>query len=180
MDVKIVKVLDKIYTEDKENKYWRVPRTSGQLLRSIALSITAKNILEIGCSVGYSALWLASSGAYVYTIESDKDRADLAEKHFKEAGLNNKIIILRGDALEILSKWNKKVDFVFMDANKNEYADYYKKIYPFIKKGGILIADNVISHKESSKTFLDVVCKDKRVISQLIEIDNGLMFIVKK
>ncbi len=181
MDLKILRVLESIEKiNGYENKYWCVPRSSGQVLRSLVLSIGAKNILEIGCSVGYSAMWLASSGANVYTIESDGERADIAKDNIKRAGLNKKITILRGDALDILEKWKKKVDVVFVDANKNEYFDYYEKIFPFIKKGGILVADNAISHKESSKKFLDAVAKDKRILSQLIEIDNGLMVVYKK
>ncbi len=190
MDLKILRILEKIENDNEGNKYWCIPKTSGEVLRTLVLSLGAKNILEIGCSVGYSAIWLASGqievhgassrSAKVYTIESDKERADIAQKHFKQAGLDKKITILRGNALDILEKWKKRVDLVFMDANKNEYVDYYENIFPFIKNGGILVADNVISHKESSKKFLDAVAKDKRVISQLIEIDNGLMIVIKK
>lgn len=175
-----MKILDRIDREDRENKYWRIPRASGQVLRSLVLSSGSKIILEIGTSVGYSSIWLASTGARLYTIDSCNERADMAQKHFQEAGLDKKITILRGDALTILKKWKKHIDLVFMDANKNEYHKYYESIFPFIKSKGILIADNVISHKESSREFLELIKKDKRIFSQLLEIDNGLMVVVKK
>ena len=129
----------------------------------------------------YSTLWISLSArkAKIYTTEILKEKISFAKENFKEAGVKN-IIILEGDITETLKKWKKPLDFIFIDADKDKYLRYYDLVFPFLKKGGIIIADNVISHENILKPFLDKVKSDDRVFYSLVKMHSGLMLIVKK
>jgi predicted O-methyltransferase YrrM len=154
----------------------------GKLLSSLVLIAKPKTILELGCSGGYSALWMALSApkARIYTTEILKEKIDFARENFKEAQANKRITILKGDITETLKKWKKKVDFVFIDADKDKYLRYYDIVFPFLKKGGVIVADNVVSHENVLKPFLDRVKSDKRIFYSVVKMHSGMMIICKK
>ena len=154
----------------------------GQFLSSLVLIAKPKTILELGCSGGYSALWMALSlppAGHVYTTEILKEKIAFAKENFKEAGVKN-ITILEGDITETLKKWKKPIDFVFIDADKDKYLRYYDLVFPFLKKGGVIVADNVVSHENVLKPFLDKVKSDKRVFYSIVKMHSGMMIICKK
>lgn len=104
-----------------------------------------KKILEIGTHFGYSTIWIARAledDAQIVTIERDKARYEMALNNFKEADLSDKIIAKFGDAEEILSSMQEKIDMVFIDANKSSYLKYLEWSIENLNKNGILIADN--------------------------------------
>ena len=162
----------------------------GKLLSSLILISKAKKILELGCSAGYSTLWMALGAAQnapcsrtkgrIYTTEILKEKIDFAKQNFKEAGVKN-ITILEGDITETLKKWGKgRLDFIFIDADKDKYLRYYDLVFPLLKRGGVIVADNVISHENALKPFLDRVKSDPRVVHSLVKMHSGLMIIWKK
>lgn len=175
---------EKVWLPNNEVKLWSVPRTSAELLRTFILIKKPSTILELGTSAGYSAIWMASAlkelgNGKIYTIEIAKPKIDIAKKYFKMAKVENYINQLEGNISEVLKKWNKKVDFVFMDADKANYLDYLRMIEPFLSEGAVIIADNAIDFKDLMKDYLDYVKNSKKYISDLISIDNGLMISVK-
>ena len=166
---KINEILNSIEEFGKYNYMFNVPRNSGEFLNFLVRIRKPKKILEIGTSDGYSTIWLGKEGNEVITIENDKNKVNLAKANFESCGLNN-IKILYGDALEILEKLEEKFDFVFLDAIKSEYLKDFKKIK--FEKSALVIADNIISHKDKVEDYISYVRKNHK--SFLLKLDNGL------
>jgi caffeoyl-CoA O-methyltransferase len=156
------KLLDQM--DAKGYQFWSVPRKDGEFLRLMVEATRAGNALEVGTSHGFSAIWiglgLEEIGGRLTTIEIDKDRYDLARKNVADAGLSQRITLIRGDAHVEVPKLEGPFDFVFLDADKEGQVDYFHKIYP--KKlipGGILAVHNAIGQAGSMKDYLDLVRK---------------------
>jgi caffeoyl-CoA O-methyltransferase len=142
---KILAVLDDIVKS--HHTYLSVPMQDGRALRLLAESSGAKNIVEIGTSTGYSGLWfclaLQSTGGHLTTFELDHGRATMARGHFKEAGVDNLVTIVEGDAHQNVAKLKGPVDLAFIDADKDGYVDYLNKVLPLVRPGGLILAHNV-------------------------------------
>lgn len=119
----------------------------GRLLHQLALISGAKNVFELGSAIGYSTLWWAAAvganGHVVYT-DSDRSNAELARKYFERAKLAERITIQVGDALEVLSEQKHEWDIVFCDIDKEDYPRALRLALPRLRKGGLLVADNVL------------------------------------
>lgn len=123
----------------------------GRLLKILAAMTSGKLAIELGTLAGYSAIWIArglAEDGRLLTVEHEDAHADFAQAEFEEAGLADKIEIVRGEALDVLPRiasevGEASVDFVFIDARKSEYVDYFRLLKPLIKPGGMLVADNV-------------------------------------
>ena len=121
-----------------------------QFLQFIIKAIDAKNILEIGTLAGYSAIVMAraaSEDAKVLTIEREKKYADYARNNIIKAGLENKIKIIVENAHSFIKKFapNELLDLIFLDADKSAYFKYINALTPYLRKGGIVIADNAFA-----------------------------------
>lgn len=177
----LLKSLEKI-----SDKYWNISRETGLFLNQIIRDRKYKTALEIGTSTGYSALHLAEALSQnkgrLYTIESNfKDRYQLAKNTFEKAaklGLKN-ITLISGHAPEAIPKMPKKLDFAFFDATKNEHLSYFKALSLRIKKGGMIITDNVVSHKKELATYIKHVKAQKNWHSVEIHIGTGLLVSTK-
>jgi len=185
VDEKVNSVLKKIEKFNEEVPSAIMPRASGELLSFLVHSTKAKKILELGCSVGYSTIWMANAAkqfeGQVYTTEKSEPRAELAKLNFQDSGLKENITLFEGNILEILSDWKHgELDFILLDAMKREYLQYYKLTFPLLKKGGIMVADDVIKLKEKMGDFLEFVKKDKNVYSMILDLDDGMLLIYKK
>ncbi|HBR21581.1 MAG TPA: hypothetical protein DD713_03290, partial [Nitrospiraceae bacterium] len=163
---------------EEEIRLWSIPRSTGEFLHSLIIMQKPKNILEIGASAGYSTLWLASAaatyGGWVYTCEILPEKIKLLEKNIDISKLSN-IKVLEGEAKESLKGCPSKIDFVFLDADKAAYIDYWKKLQSFAKEGTILVADNAVDYGWLMKDFLDEVRADKNWDSLILPYDNGLL-----
>jgi len=117
----------------------------------------------------------------------------MAKGFFKEAGLENKIIMMMGDATEIVPGLKKQFDLVFIDADKEQYIDYYNAVFPKVRKGGFILADNVLwggkvmekltkTDKETKgiQEFNNMVNNDTRVEKVMLTIRDGIYLIRKK
>ncbi|MBN1418809.1 MAG: class I SAM-dependent methyltransferase [Planctomycetes bacterium] len=129
---------------------WRdmnVPESDGQLLHDLVLKNKYKAILEIGTSTGHSTIWLAwacsKTGGKVTTLEIDEGRHKQALANFKEAGLQDTIDARLGDAHQLVQELNGTFDFVFSDADKDWYKNYFIHAYPKLKVGGCFTAHNI-------------------------------------
>jgi len=119
----------------------------GRLLHQLALISGAKSVFELGSAIGYSTLWWAEAvgakGRVVYT-DSDRNNAELARQYFERAGLAERITIQVGDALELLSEQKQEWDIIFCDIDKEDYPRALRLALPRLRKGGLLVADNVL------------------------------------
>jgi predicted O-methyltransferase YrrM len=156
----------------------QVPPETGRFIAVLAASAPAGTYLEIGTSGGYSTLWLAlacqENGRKVVTFELVPERAEIARETFRSAQVEENVELLVGDAREHLKAYNG-VSFCFLDAAKEVYSDCYEKVVPKMVTGGILVADNVISHKEILEPFVQRVLNDERVDGLVVPIGSGLL-----
>ena len=163
------KILDtlKVMREKEARGMMNVSAEDGRLLRLLAESIGAKNVVEIGTSNGYSGTWwslaLRKTGGKLTTFEIDKGRAALARKNFKRAGVEKYITLIEGDAHKEVTKLKDKIDILFMDADKEGYVDYLKKLLPLVRPGGLIIAHNTTSHGKGMAPYLEAVTTDKNL-----------------
>lgn len=173
-----------IWTPKNEIRLWSVPRQTAEILNLLVLIKKPKIILELGTSAGYSTIWLALAardiGGKVYTAEISKLKTAMAKEHFKEAGLCDYIEVIEGDIADVLKKWRKKTDFVFLDADKHNYLRYLKQLESNLAKGAVLVADNAINFRNLMEDYLRYVSKSPKYHSYLLRIDNGLMISIKK
>jgi predicted O-methyltransferase YrrM len=108
-----------------------------------------KRVLEIGTAIAYSSIRIARNlkkNSVVHTIEKSQDNIALAKKYIKRSEVEDKIRILAGNAFEIMPELTKKYDFIFLDADKNEYSKLFELSLALLKKGGVIIVDNLLWH----------------------------------
>ena len=171
--------------EDEEIRSWQIPQASAMLLRFLVLSQKAKNILELGASVGYSTIWLAlaakETGGHVYTTEIFKDKARIAKENFQNANISDFVTLHEKKIFNVLEKWpkEKKIDFVFMDADKQNYGKYLKIMYPLLSDGAMIVVDNVGDYPEHMEEFLDMCRNIENAATYMLEFDHGLFMFVK-
>ena len=166
-------------------KVLAIGRDTGIFYNILLQAIKAKNVLEIGMSAGYSTMWFADAiskqDGRIITIDHDQQKIERAKNNFAEAGVNNFIEIRKGDALEVLSEICKKYkqgffDFVFIDADKERYIQYFEAVFPLVKVGGIIGADNILYPERFQKfttPYVEHVRKNPKIKSVTIPIDNG-------
>lgn len=133
----------------------------GRVLSMISKLVHPKNILEIGTYTGYATLCMAEglqAGGMVDTIDVNEELFDFQRKYFDESEYGNQIIQHLGNALEIIPTLDKKFDLVFIDADKENYINYFNVILPKMNKGGIILSDNVLW---SGKVLEEVKKNDK-------------------
>jgi caffeoyl-CoA O-methyltransferase len=163
---KILAVLDDM-DKNQRRGMMNVPVQDGRLLRMLAETSGAKNVVEIGTSNGYSGIWiclaLRKTGGKLITHEIDEGRAKLARENFKRAGVAKMITLVFGDAHKEVAKIKEPIDMIFMDADKAGYVDYLKQLLPKVRPGGLIIGHNVRSQANSMKPFLDAINSDKNL-----------------
>ena len=124
-----------------------VPLNDGRYLRVLTESVGARNVVEIGTSHGYSAIWLClalrGTGGKLTTFEIDAERAALARKNFKRAGVENLVTLVEGDAHKEIARLKEPIDLLFLDADKEGYLDYLEKLLPLVRAGGLIVAHNM-------------------------------------
>ncbi|MES2225537.1 MAG: class I SAM-dependent methyltransferase [Patescibacteria group bacterium] len=173
-------------------KLWSVPAKSAQVLENLVILTDAKTILEIGTSASYAALHLSHAasitGGVVHTIELLPIKAKLARKYFTGARVKN-INLIEAEASAVLRNWQYgPIDFVFLDADKENYGKYLEQLIPLMSVDGLIVADNINDYGHLMEDYLQKVCgthlpktrTDHRVKSYyLAALDNGLLFTKK-
>ncbi len=161
----------------------QVPEATGRFLAILAASAPAGSWLEIGTSAGYSTLWLAmaarSAGRRVTTFEFDPGKCALARATFDACGTTDVIDLVAGDALLHLAAC-EKIGFCFLDAEKDIYQPCFDLVVPRLVQGGLLVADNVISHQAELRPMIDHAMHDERVDSVIVPIGQGTLLCRKK
>ena len=164
-----------------------ISKNIGPFYNIMLKSIHAKNILEIGMSVGYSGLWFADAimsntqDGQIITIDREQFKIDSATRNFEEAGVSSLIKIREGEARKILHEIKEEFgenyfDFIFIDADKESYIEYFDLCLPLVRKGGIIAADNILfpeRFNEMMEDYLSHVRNNPNVQSVTVPIDNG-------
>lgn len=162
----------------------------GRVLSILAKLIQPKNILELGTYTGYATLCLAEGlheEGTIDTIDINEELEDIQNKYFELSGKRNQIVQHVGNALDIIPQLNKKFDLVFIDADKENYINYWNLIVPMMNKGGVILSDNVLwsgkvleEIKKNDKStpiliaYNKLVKDDPRVETVLLPIRDGL------
>ena len=131
------------------------------MLRILVESSKAKRGVEVGSATGFGAINMGmafeKNGGHLYTLEIDPKMAKVCRENLEKVGLEKTVTIVEGDALKTLPDLKGQFDFVFIDALKQDYMKYFKIIEPKLKKGSIVVGDNVIRHERAMKAFLDYI-----------------------
>ena len=167
----------------------------GRFLSIISKLIKPKKILEIGTYTGYSAICMAEGlieNGVIHTIDINEELSSIQNKYFKKTSNNNSIIQYVGDAKNIINNINETFDLVFLDADKENYIKYYKLFIDKVKKGGLIIADNVLwtgkvvdpeNHDDNLTNYLidfnKMIAEDNRVENIILPLRDGLNIILK-
>lgn len=176
--------LEEIDTRDRQDgtpnleRLRQIPPETGKFLAILAAGVPEGTLLEIGTSAGYSALWLSLAcklrGAKLLTFELLPDKVGLAKKTFKKAKVEAFVELIHGDARGHMSDYDE-IAFCFLDAEKEMYAEFYDRLVPSLVSGGLLAADNVISHQEYLQPLVDKADVDERVDSVVVPIGKGML-----
>ena len=154
----------------------QIPPETGKFLALTAATAPEGQYIEIGTSAGYSTLWIAlacrARKRKLTTFESMKEKIEPARETIKLAQVEDIVELVTDNAVDSLDKL-KNISFCFLDAEKEDYQLLYEKVIPNMVSGGLLVADNVISHGEALKPFLEIVSSDRRVDSIIIPIGKG-------
>ena len=167
----------------------------GRFLSIITKLIKPKKILEIGTYTGYSAICMAEGlieNGIIHTIDINEELVSIQNKYFAKSKCNNSIIQHVGDARNIIKSINEKFDLVFLDADKENYIEYYELVIEKVKKGGLIIADNVLwtgkvvepekDDDELTQYLIDfnkMINEDDRVENIILPLRDGLNIILK-
>ena len=157
-----------------------VTKEVAEYLKFIVRSNNIKNVLEVGTAIGYSGILMAKeiekNNGKLYTIEIDEERYNLAQENFKKSGLKN-IVSIKGDAVEEIKKIDENFDFVFIDASKGHYLEFFEDSYKLLNKNGIIFIDNIMFrgylYKEYPKKFKTIVRRLNEFIEYLYSREGG-------
>ena len=183
---------------ERSEQYPLLPPESAQLMRLIVTLVKPERILEIGTNIGSSgiAMLKAAPNAMLYTVEMDEETADTARQNFIDAGVGDRVHILRGKAEDILPYIKDKYDLIFLDGPKGQYLALSEYLLPMLNSGGVFVCDNVlfrgmVSGKRKVKArkrtlvkkldmFLKSISGDQNLITSVIPIGDGMSISFKK
>jgi caffeoyl-CoA O-methyltransferase len=187
LDDRVRSVLARLEAEDAderarglppEQRSRQVSPTTGRFLLALAAPQTDCEVLEIGGSRGYSAIWLAAGARYlggrVVSLERDPERADAWRRNIAEAGLEEWADLVEGDALESLAAIEDVFDLVFVDAEKDDYERLFALARELVEPGALIVADNVTSHSDVLGAYSQARQADPTLASVTVPLDRGL------
>ena len=178
-----------IYAENND-----VPISQPETIRLIELLVKisgAERILEIGTAIGYSALCMVNAGALsVDTVEIDEATAKIAVENIEKAGFSDRINVHIGDAKDVIKTLDTKYDMIFIDAAKGQYNVFFDESMRLLKKGGILVSDNIlykgmtatdelVLHRKITivkrlRAYVDMLCNHPQLETDIIPIGDGV------
>jgi predicted O-methyltransferase YrrM len=179
------KVLGVLSEMDKKRQgMMSVPRDDGRYLRLLAESVAPKNVVEIGTSHGYSAIWLCLAlravGGKLTTFEIDADRAKLARENFKLAGVDSIVTLIEGDAHQEVTKLKDPIDLLFLDADKQGYIDYLEKLLPLVRPGGLIVAHNMTA-RQADPRYVKAITTNPKLETLFVNLGaSGIGVTLKK
>ncbi len=131
------------------------------MLRILIEGMNAKRGVEVGVAAGFGAINMGigfeRTGGHLYSLEIDAKRAEDSRQNVAKVGLEKTVTVMLGDALKVIPELKGEFDFIFIDANKPDYMKYLKAIEPKLKRGAVVVADNVIKSGKAMPDFLNYV-----------------------
>ena len=178
---RVLEVLADVY---RNHRYLSVPPADGRLLRVLTESIGARHVVEVGTSTGYSGLWillaLMKTGGRLTTYEADADRHAMARANFDRAGVSKIARLVLGDAHAEVTKMREEIDLLFIDADKEGYLDYLRKLRPLVRSGGLIVSHNMRSPRPDPK-YVKAITADAALETIFLNMDDaGIGVTLKK
>jgi predicted O-methyltransferase YrrM len=164
--------LDELEKKAKEGDVPIIRKDTQALLKFLMAQSRPRNILEVGCAIGFSALLMAEYSdpdTKITTIEKFEKRIPIARDNFKTFDKNGKITLLEGDAMDILKTLPEGYDFIFMDAAKGQYINFLPECLRILNKGGLLVSDNVLQDGDVIESRFAVTRRDRTIHARMRE-----------
>lgn len=187
LDERVRAVLERLEREDADERERglasavrsrAVAKTTGRFLFALAAPQTDCEILEIGASRGYSAIWLAAGarmlGGSVLSLENDPAKVEAWRRNVAEAGLDDWAELVEGDAFETLERMDDVFDMVFLDSEKRDYERLFALARTKLEPGGVVVADNVLSDLDTLAAYSAARQADPTLSSVTVTLDRGL------
>jgi predicted O-methyltransferase YrrM len=192
-------VIEQIEREGREAGLPLVQGPSGRFLRTLAFAVGARQILEIGTAIGFSALWMAGAlppYGRLITIELDPQRAETARANIARAGKTDQISVIVGDAMRYLHKVSGPFDLIFQDSHKPLYEPMLDRLVTLLRTGGVLVSDNVLwsgevvegyvnppqrdpADTDALRAYSRKLMSDSRLFTTILPVGDGLAVSVK-
>lgn len=187
LDVRVRAVLDRLEAEDaderargvsREQRARQVAPNTGRFLFALVAPQNGCEVLEIGGSRGYSTIWLAAAarmlGGRVVSLEHDPAKCEAWRRNVADAGLSEWAQLVPGDAFETLPRVDDVFDVVFLDAEKEDYEALYALGRAKLEPGGVVVADNVLSHEDTLGAYSRARAADPALLTVTVPLDRGL------
>ena len=187
LDERVRGVLERLEEQDADERERSLPpaerarqvaRTTGEFLFSLVAPQTDCEVLEIGGSRGYSTIWLGAGvryfGGRVLSLENDPRKIDAWRRNVADAGLEDWVELLEGDAFGTLPAIDDVFDIVFLDAEKDDYEHLFELARTKLEPGALVIADNVLSHEDTLGAYSRARQSDPSLVSVTVPLDRGL------
>jgi predicted O-methyltransferase YrrM len=184
IDPKILAKIDELERLGKiRDDAWQIPRVEGELLLQIALTSSARRIVEIGTSYGFSGLFwgaaLRQTGGELHTVDKDPRKYDSSKLTFAQAGLNDLITNHLGDGQQVAKILPEPIDLAFIDADKPACRAYFDLLWPKIRIGGSILTDNATTHKEQLRDYIQYLRGRADASSIEVAVGNGVEWTTK-
>ncbi len=189
-DERARRVLDRLAEQDAAERALGLPQeqriraltpATGAFLYGVLLALRPPLIFEAGSAVGYSTIWLALAarayGGRVIGSEIRPERVAAANANLAAAGLQDVAVVLEGDAAELVRQY-ERIDFLFLDAEKDDYGRLFLAAFDRVVPGGLIVADNVVSH--DCRTYQEFVRSRSDVLTITIPFERGLEWTIKR
>jgi predicted O-methyltransferase YrrM len=187
LDDRVRAVLDRLERDDADERERGVPAAersravapdTGRFLFSLVAPQWDCEVLEVGGSRGYSSVWLGAGvrylGGHLTSLESDSRKIEAWRANIAEAGLEEWVDLIEGDAAETIPAINDVFDVVFLDAEKEDYEELFQAARKKVEPGALIVADNVLSHAETLGTYVVARQSDPTLSSVTVPLDRGL------
>ena len=187
LDESVLAVLDRLEELDARERAEGVPRelrarqvapTTGRFLFSLVAPQVSCEVLEIGGSRGYSSIWLGAGvrilGGHVVSLELDPAKCDAWRENVADAELGDWVELLEGDAFDTLQRLDDVFDVVFLDAEKDDYERLFERARRLVEPGGVIVADNVLSHADPLEAYSKARQTDSTLSSLTVPLDRGI------
>lgn len=187
LDDRVCAVLARLEEEDEAESAAELPPSerslavgpeAGKVLFALVASNAECEVLEIGASRGYSTIWLAAAarilGGRVVSLELDPVKCEAWRRNLADAGLEEHAELVEGDALETLRGLDEAFDVVFLDAWKPDYETLFTLARSKLDPGGVVVADNVVSHADELAAYVEARQSDPGLVSITVPVGNGL------
>ena len=192
-NLRLMPLMDELERET----HWHTPypqmlsgKTQAAILYFLVRLTGARRVLEVGTFTGYATLAMAQALHHegrIVTIEHNSETLEIARKFFKKSGLNDKIDILQGDALDVLTTMDPFFDFIFLDADKERYPQYYPLLKKLLAPAGLWVTDNVLwsgkvlapsdEQTRGIATFNEIAANDSSIEQVILPLRDGLMLL---